>query len=558
MIDGIRAEGETSAVAAFEFDEELFVFGAEAVEDFRADGDEDVVIAVRVFLEDRVETALDFDRHGFGGFEAAVACAGGAGVVDGGAEAFVEPLSGHFHEAERGDGEDLGFGFVAAEPILHDFVDGLLIAAVFHVDEVDDDETAHVAEAELAGDFLGGFEVGLEDGFFEVIGALITAGVDVDGEEGLGFVDDDVAAAFEPDLAEEGVIDLFLDAEVVEDGFCGAETVDAFFGAAADLADELAHAFGGFLVVADDLIDLFGEEVADRAFDEIGFVEGAGWGVAIGGAFGDLVPLFDEHGEVADEVAGAFALTDRAHDDAHAFGDIEFAEDFPETLAFLGVVDFPADAEHVVERHEDEEAAGETDVGGDARALVADGAFGDLDEEFRADWVERGDVLGGDFLGFELLTAGAFDVFDVIAAAFFVVGGWDGVPEVEEGIFFEPDVDEHGFEALFDVFDAAFVDGADDVLSAGAFDGVFLEHAVLDEGDALFEAFGIDDDADAFVEVRAAAEETADAIDDPGDRGGLRVVRVEAGGLSRAAIDEDHGLEMTPCEGVWGLGLRRN
>ena len=280
--------------------------------------------------------------------------------------------------------------------------------------------------------------------------------------------------------------------------------------------------------------------------------------MAIGGAFRDLVPLFDEHGEVADEVAGAFSLTDGAHDDAHAFGDIEFAEDLAEPVAFLGVVDFPTDAEHVVERHEDEEAAGETDVGGDARALVADGAFGDLDEEFRADWVERGDVLGGDFLGFELLTAGAFDVFDVIAAAFFVVGGWDGVPEVEEGIFFEPDVDEHGFEALFDVFDAAFVDGADDVLSAGAFDGVFLEHAVLDEGDALFEAFGIDDDADAFVEVRAAAEETADAIDDPGDSGGLRVVRVESRGLSRAAIDEDHGVEMTPCEGVWGLGLRRN
>jgi hypothetical protein len=33
---------------------------------------------------------------------------------------------------------------------------------------------------------------------------------------------------------------------------------------------------------------------------------------------------------------------------------------------------------------------------------------------------------------------------------------------------------------------------------------------------------------------------------------------VEAGRLSRVAIDEDHGVEMTPCEGVWGLGLRRN
>ena len=129
----------------------------------------------------------------------------------------MESLAGHFHQAERRDGENLRFGFVSFETVLHHLVDGFAVAFCLHVDEVDDDESADIAQADLASDLGGGFEVGLEDGFIEVFGALVTAGIDVDGDHGLGFVDDEVAAAWEPDLAEEGVIDLFLYAEVVED-----------------------------------------------------------------------------------------------------------------------------------------------------------------------------------------------------------------------------------------------------------------------------------------------------------------------------------------------------
>jgi hypothetical protein len=77
---------------------------------------------------------------------------------------------------------------------------------------------------------------------------------------------------------------------------------------------------------------------------------------------------------------------------------------------------------------------------------------------------------------------------------------------MKEGILFETYVDEHGFEALLDVADAAFINAADDVLSAGAFDGVFLQHSVLDHGDALLEFFGVHNDANAFVEAARASK----------------------------------------------------
>ncbi len=42
------------------------------------------------------------------------------------------------------------------------------MALVAQVDEIADDHAAQIAEAELAGDFVGGFHVGLEGGGFGV------------------------------------------------------------------------------------------------------------------------------------------------------------------------------------------------------------------------------------------------------------------------------------------------------------------------------------------------------------------------------------------------------
>ena len=64
-----------------------------------------------------------------------------------------------------------------------------------HVDEVDDDDAADVAQAELAHDLPRGFEVGLGDGLLEALAAGEAPGVDVDHGERLGVVDDEVAAA---------------------------------------------------------------------------------------------------------------------------------------------------------------------------------------------------------------------------------------------------------------------------------------------------------------------------------------------------------------------------
>ena len=74
----------------------------------------------------------------------------------------------------------------------------------------------------------------------------------------------------------------------------------------------------------------------------------------------------------------------------------------------------------------------------------------------------------------------------------FVQAG-QGVPEVEKGVLLVADVHEHRLEAGFDVLDAALEDAADDVAVADALDGVFLQDTVLQEGNAAFELFDVDE-----------------------------------------------------------------
>ena len=92
----------------------------------------------------------------------------------------------------------------------------------------------------------------------------------------------------------------------------------------------------------------------------------------------DFVPFFEQEGQVAHEVAFLLALAHGAHDDAHAFGNGQFAEDLLEALAFLLVLDLAGDAALVGVGQQDQVAARQDQVGRDARALGADRALGDL------------------------------------------------------------------------------------------------------------------------------------------------------------------------------------
>jgi len=234
--------------------------------------------------------------------------------------------------------------------------------------------------------------------------------------------------------------------------------------------------------------------------------QGAG-GRLLGHTLLDLAPLVEEEAEVADKEAGLLPLASGADDDAHALGEGELGENLAETGALLGILDLTGDAALVIEGHEDHVAAGHRDIRGDAGTLGADGALGNLYHDLAADGIDGGDVLGGELLLGRGLTAGALDGLNAA-----VERGGNGIPEVEEGVLLEADIDEHRLQPMLDVADLALENAADDVALAVALDGVLFQLAILQDGDAFFEFLAADDQLDAGA-CFFHAEEAFDGVD---------------------------------------------
>ena len=118
----------------------------------------------RLFLDD----AQDLQSRAFGVAHMARTAAAWAWDRSTFGQRRAQALAAHFHQAEFADGAKLHAGTVLAQSVAQAVFDFAAVAALVHVDEVDDDESTQIAQAHLARDFVGGFEVGTGRGFFDV------------------------------------------------------------------------------------------------------------------------------------------------------------------------------------------------------------------------------------------------------------------------------------------------------------------------------------------------------------------------------------------------------
>ncbi len=106
-------------------------------------------------------------------------------------------LARDFHQTEARDLAHLDAGAVLGQGILQLLFHRAVVLGLIHVDEVDDHQPGQVAQAHLARRFLGGFHIGLERGRLDIAFLGRLARVDVDGDQGLGLVDDQIAAGLQ-------------------------------------------------------------------------------------------------------------------------------------------------------------------------------------------------------------------------------------------------------------------------------------------------------------------------------------------------------------------------
>ncbi len=132
----------------------------------------------------------------------------------------------------------------------------------------------------------------------------------------------------------------------------------------------------------DDFADILVVEVADRALDQRAFFIDEARGRRGQRQRTDVLPQAHQIFEVALDLDLGAVGTGSAQDDAHTLRHIERAGNFLQTLAVRKVGDLagnPAATRRV--RHQDRIAAGEREIGGERRALVAAFFLGNLHQQ---------------------------------------------------------------------------------------------------------------------------------------------------------------------------------
>ena len=142
-----------------------------------------------------------------------------------------------------------------------------------HVDEVDNNQTTQVAQAELAGDFISGFKVGVEGGLFDIATARCARGVDVDSGQRFSGIDNDRTAGWQTHFTLEGGLNLGFDLIVAEQrDFTGVELNFAGEIRTAQRGDVLARQLKHFRVIDQNLTDVLTQVVTEGTHDHVAFL----------------------------------------------------------------------------------------------------------------------------------------------------------------------------------------------------------------------------------------------------------------------------------------------
>src|SRR3954451_21447540 len=394
------------------------------------------------------QPALELDRDRLLRQDDAVAVAGRARPSHDLAHALRDVLARHLDETELRDLGGERLGAVLVERLAQRLQDRLAVACPRHVDEVDDDDAADVAQSQLVDDRLGRLEVRARD---RVLQARLLAapderaGVDVDDRQRLGVVDHQIAAARQVDPPRDQSEDDLLDAVGLEQRLGLLVELDAVDELRRRAAEERDEPVVLLLVVDDRALEVLGEDVAHDADRQVRLLEHERRrGRGLDALLEDLVEL-EQVLQLALEVLALGARRGGADDRAAAV-EVEPLGGAAQTLALL-VVEALGDADPLAGRRVDHVAPRDGELHRQARALGLQRVLDDLDDDLLTGLEQVGDLLA------TVLAAPAPGRLDA---------GQDDLVDVQESVLVEADVDEGGLETGQDVVDLALVDVAHD------------------------------------------------------------------------------------------------
>src|SRR5579871_3822742 len=147
------------------------------------------------------------------------------------------------------------------------------ILPFIHIDEVDNDDATKITQTNLTNNLGNRVEVRLDDRVFEPRRlANVLARVDVDGHQRLGLVDDNRSTRLEPYLAAKRLVDLFRDAELLEERRLLGVKLHAANQRRLEALQEAQHALILALAVDPDRREVIRNLIAKDTLDKIEIV----------------------------------------------------------------------------------------------------------------------------------------------------------------------------------------------------------------------------------------------------------------------------------------------
>src|SRR5947209_8439207 len=246
---------------------------------------------------------VDFVTHRSDGLDHAGAGADGARLSQRALQRLLYTLAGDGHQSEIVELKNLGGRAVGLERFFQRLHDFLAVLALIHIDEVDHDDAAQVAQPYLAHDFFDGINVGLHDGVFKARRlAHVLAGIDIDGHQRLGLVDHDIAAALQPYFRFESFVDLVRDAELFEQRSLFGVELHAPDQRRLEAAHEAEDALIFLLGIHPDGGEAHRYLVAQDAFYQVQVVVDQRRGLRLLGPAPDLVPQIDQEADIRAQI----------------------------------------------------------------------------------------------------------------------------------------------------------------------------------------------------------------------------------------------------------------
>src|ERR1700683_3502212 len=335
---------------------------------------------------------------------------------------------------------------------LHDRV---AVARAGHVDEVDHDDAADVAQAQLVDDLLGGLEVDLGDRVLQarpLAAADEAAGVDVDHGQRLGVVDDQIATAGQVHAPREHPVDRLVHAVGLEQRLRALPQLHALDQLGRGAREERHQPVVLLLIVDDRTLGVRGEDVAHDAHREIGLLEHQIRGRRILHAFVEHLVELVQVLELAFEVLALGAMGGRADDHPTAV-ELQPGGLAAQALA-LAILQSTRHAHALAGGRVDHVAPGDGQLHRQPRALGLQRVLDDLHD----------DLLSGREQVGDLARAGAA----AATAPGRLHARQHDLVYVQKAVLLQADVYERGLQPGQDIVDLALVDVADDRTPAAA------------------------------------------------------------------------------------------